>query len=231
MITFAHRGARSELPENTLPAFRRALELGASGLESDAWVSSDGEVVLVHDEVVRRGLRRWRVPRAAAADLATVDIPRLADLYEELGTDFELSLDVKDPRAASPIVELARSHGAAERLWICSPSVRLLRGFRPEAPDVKLVHSRSRHEIGPLERHAAGLSSIGIDAMNLHHSEWSAGLVVLFHRFSLRAFAWDAQETRHLRAMLRYGVDAVYCDDVARMVAVVSEWGATADSA
>jgi len=31
--------------------------------------------------------------------------------------------------------------------------------------------------------------------------------------------------------MLRYGVDAVYCDDVARMVAVVSEWGATADSA
>jgi len=97
VITFAHRGARSELPENTLPAFRRALELGASGLESDAWVSSDGEVVLVHDEVVRRGLRRWRVARALAADLATVDIPRLLDLYEELVTDFELSLDVKDP--------------------------------------------------------------------------------------------------------------------------------------
>ena len=60
VITFAHRGGRADLPENTLPAFRRALELGARGLETDARLSADGEVVLVHDERVRRGLRRFR---------------------------------------------------------------------------------------------------------------------------------------------------------------------------
>src|SRR5262249_4932108 len=54
VITFAHRGARIEEPENTIAAFRRALERGASGLETDVWLSSDGEVVCAHDPVVGR---------------------------------------------------------------------------------------------------------------------------------------------------------------------------------
>jgi glycerophosphoryl diester phosphodiesterase len=65
--------------------------------------------------------------------------------------------------------------------------------------------------------------------MNLHHSEWTAGLVALFHRFDVRAFAWDAQQVRHLRAMLQIDVDAVYCDSVDRMVATVAEWTESPD--
>jgi glycerophosphoryl diester phosphodiesterase len=76
----------------------------------------------------------------------------------------------------------------------------------------------------PLERHAHDLATLGIDAMNMHQSEWTAGLVSLFHRFDVKAFAWDAQEVRHLRAMLRIGVDAVYCDRPERMVETVNTW-------
>jgi glycerophosphoryl diester phosphodiesterase len=232
-ITFAHRGARTEAPENTLPAFRRALELGAAGLETDAWLSVDGEVVLVHDRVARRGLRRRTVPKSSAADLAALGVPRLADLYAELGSAFELSIDVKDRAAADPIVGLARAkggRGAPGRLWLCHASMRYLAGLRERMPDVKLVHSRRRQHIeAPLERHAADLAASGIDTMNLHHSEWTAGLVALFHRFDVRAFAWDAQQVRHLRAMLQIDVDAVYCDRVDRMVATVAEWTESPD--
>ena len=55
-------------------------------------------------------------------------------------------------------------------------------------------------------------------------AEWTAGLVGLFHRFGLRAFAWDVQEARHLRAVLAMQVDGVYSDHVDRMVATVAEW-------
>jgi glycerophosphoryl diester phosphodiesterase len=226
-ITFAHRGARTEAPENTMPAFRRALELGATGLETDAWVSADGEVVLVHDRVARRGLRRRNVPKSTAAALAELDVPRLADLYAELGSAFELSIDIKDRAAAEPIVELARAagDGAPGRLWLCHASARFLSELREEMPDVKLVHSRGRQHIdAPLERHAADLASSGIDTMNFHYSEWTVGLVALFHRFGVKAFAWDVQEVRHLRAMLGMNVDALYCDRVDRMVASVTEW-------
>lgn len=232
-ITFAHRGARAEAPENTLAAFRRALERGARGLETDAWLSGDGEVVLVHDRVVRRGLRRRKVDATRADDLARLDVPRLADLYAELGSAFELSIDVKDRAAAEPIAELARttSDGAPERLWLCHPSLRFLSDLRERLSDVKLVHSRRRRHIeAPLERHAANLAESGVDAMNLHHTEWTAGLVALFQRFDVRAFAWDVQQVRHLRAMLRMNVDAVYCDHVDRMVTTVADWLSSRDA-
>lgn len=226
-ITFAHRGARADAPENTLEAFRRALELGARGLETDAWLSADGEVVLVHDPLVRRGLRRRKVSTSRAHELARFDVPRLTDLYAELGSEYELSIDLKDTATARPIVETARAagDGAVERVWLCHPNAGFLASLRSDVPDVRLVHSHRRSGIDvPIERHAADLASGRIDAMNLHHTEWSAGLVALFHRFEVRAFAWDVQETRHLRRMLRIGVDGVYCDHVERMVAAVAEW-------
>jgi glycerophosphoryl diester phosphodiesterase len=61
--------------------------------------------------------------------------------------------------------------------------------------------------------------------MNMHHTDWTKGLVALFHRFDVRAFAWDVQETRYLRAVLGMGMDGIYCDRVDRMMAAVGEWG------
>ena len=224
VITFAHRGARLLEPENTIPAFRTALEMGATGIETDVWLSSDGDVVCAHDPVVSKGLRRRRIASTSADELAAMGIPRFADVYRELGTGYECSVDVKTPEAAGRLVDVAREHDALERLWVCSPDVALLQTLRAE-PRVRLVHSDRRRSISaPLERHAFELASARIDAMNLHHTEWTAGLVSLFHRFEIRAFAWDTQEVRHIRAVLAMGIDAVYCDRPDRMVATVSEW-------
>jgi glycerophosphoryl diester phosphodiesterase len=224
VITFAHRGARLEERENTIPAFRRALEAGVSGLETDVWASADGEVVCAHDPVVSKGLRRKRIASTTAAELAHLEVPRLADVYAALGTAYELSVDVKEAAVAPMLVEVARAHDALTRLWVCSQDLELLRTLRPE-PLVKLVHSTRKRAIeAPMERHASDLADLGIDAMNMHHTEWTAGLVSLFHRFGVRAFAWDTQEVRQLRAVLRMGIDAVYCDRPDRMVATVSEW-------
>lgn len=225
VITFAHRGARVEEAENTLVAFRRALVLGASGIETDVRLSADGMVVCAHDPTVGRGRRRIRVDRSTAAELAEHAVPRFDEVYADLGSVFECSVDVKDPAAARPLLRVAEAHGALERLWLCSPDLELLSELRDERR-VRLVHSVRREEVSiPLERHAHDLGAAGIDAMNMHHTEWTAGLVALFHRFGILAFAWDAQETRHLRAVLAMGIDAVYCDRPERMAAVVGEWG------
>jgi len=229
-ITFAHRGARALLPDNTIAAFRHALQRGARGLETDAWISGDRQVVLVHDGLVwtrRLGVIPWRlrIDRTPAQRLAQIDIPRLVDLYEELGSDYELSIDLRDPDVAHEILEVARAHGDPTRLWLCAASMRRLRTIREETSEAHLVHSQRRERLPETpERHAANLADAGIDAMNMHHSEWTAGLVALFHRFGVLAFAWDVQEVRHLRAVLRMGIDAVYCDHVDRMVATVAEW-------
>jgi glycerophosphoryl diester phosphodiesterase len=224
-ITFAHRGARADLPENTLPAFGRALERGARGLETDAHLSADGEAVLVHDPAFRRGLRRVRVAATSASDLAQHDVPSITDLYRELGAVYELSIDLKSDGVEAVILGAAAQVDAVERLWLCSPSVSRLSSVRERSTAVKLVHSTQRQSIrGPVERYAANLADAGIDVVNLHHTEWTAGLVELFHRFDIRAFAWDVQEVRHIRSALAVGVDAIYSDFVDRMVATVAEW-------
>jgi glycerophosphoryl diester phosphodiesterase len=224
-ITFAHRGASADAPENTLAAFRLALDLGARGLESDARLSADGEVVLVHGAMARAGWRRKRVAQSSADELAELDVPRLADLYAQLGTDYELSLDVYDPAAGTVLLDVAREAGALDRLWLCSSKTPLLVKLGARAPEAHLVHSIRRRRLDvPLERHAALLAERGIGVVNMHRSDWSTGLVGLFHRFDVQAFAWDAQEVRHLRELLAMDVDALYSDHVARMVATVGEF-------
>jgi glycerophosphoryl diester phosphodiesterase len=226
-ITFAHRGGRADAPENSLDAFRRALEVGATGLESDARLAADGQVVLVHGPMIRTGLRRAKVRDLPVPRLAELGIPRLADLYAEVGTDFELSLDLKEPGVAEPVLAVARAAGAVGRLWLCAREVSDLEAVRRLDADVSLVHSLGRRAYGDaLERHASRLARSGIAALNLRDPEWSLGLVTLAHRFGLLAFAWDAQEYRRIRALLEMGVDAIYSDHVERLVAAVGEWDA-----
>jgi glycerophosphoryl diester phosphodiesterase len=226
-ITFAHRGGRDEHPENTPAAFRSALARGVRGLETDAWLSADGEVVLRHDEWLWTrvlGIVPWRrrVGRAVAGRLAPHGVATLRGLYEELGADYELSIDLKTPDVGPAIVEVARRHGDPGRLWLCSGSPDALRRLREAYPEIHLVHSQRRSRLsGSVERHAADLRELGIDVMNMPHTDWSAGLVALFHRFDRQVFAWDVQEERHLRAMVRLGVDGVYSDHVERMVSIV----------
>ena len=203
-----------------MEAFQLALRLGATGLESDVWLTADGVPVLDHDGKVKTGLRSRPIGTVDRAALPA-HVPTLEDLYAECGTGYELSLDVKDPEAAGAAADVARAAGggATDRLWICHPEWELLAEWRKGLDDVHLVDSTKLKTMrqGP-ERRAAQLSAAGIDAVNLRYPEWTGGLTTLFHRFGVLAFAWDAQHERILSSLLRMGIDGVYSDHVDRMV-------------
>ena len=217
-VLFAHRGARAHAPENTIEAFTLGLRLGATGLESDVWLTADGVAVLDHDGVIGGLLRRKQIGQVDRADLPD-HIPSLAELYEACGTDYELSLDVKDPAVIDEVLRVATEAGAPERLWLCHPDIDLLGEWRERNQAIKLVNSTRMAVLEHgAERRAAQLRERDIDALNLHHSEWSAGTVALLHRFRRRCFGWDAQHLRVISALLDMGIDGVYSDHVDRLV-------------
>jgi glycerophosphoryl diester phosphodiesterase len=220
-IAFAHRGARAHAPENTLQAFTLALKLGATGIESDAWLTSDNIVVLDHDGVVRRGLRRVPISEISRANLPT-HIPTLQDLITTCGDNFDLSLDLKDVQAFLPTVQVLHDSGFdMSRVWLCHWDVDVLLAHRPLVADVRLVDSTRFTKIPEgLERRAHKLRQHGIDAINLHYSDWTGGLATLVHRFDVMAFGWDLQFESHLTNCMRMGLDAVYSDYVDRMMDV-----------
>ena len=217
-VAFAHRGASAHAPENTLEAFRLALRLGANGLETDAWLSADGRVVLDHDGTVRRGLRKRPLSGIHSSDLPG-HMPLLDAVLSELGNGFHLSIDLKDPTVAAAIAHVTAEHGfSGPNLWLCSPDVDVLVTCRDLMPSANLVHSTrlSRLRNG-VERHCDELRNRGVTALNLHHSEWNGGTVVLCHRFGRLALAWDLQHREHMESALLMGIDAVYSNHVDMM--------------
>lgn len=218
-IAFAHRGARADAPENTLVAFRLALQKGATGLESDVWLTADGVPVLDHDGLLGRRKKQpiGEVPRA---DLPP-HVPSLVELIEGCGTRFHLSLDLKHPATVQPVLDciVAAAPGMLSRTWLCHPDLDLLTSIRERNADVRLVNSTRLDRLGEsAERRAARLAALGIDGINLRKDAWSGGLVALFHRFERTAFAWDVQFEHELVPLFRMGIDAVYSDYVDRMM-------------
>ena len=215
-IAFAHRGASAHAPENTIEAFRLARRLGATGLESDVFVTDDGIPVLDHDGVIGSVLRKRPICDISRRDLPE-HIPSLAELYEAVGNDFELSLDVKDPAAFEAVVEVARQADAEERLWLCHPDLQLISSWRQQT-SARLVNSLRLAKISEgLELRAAKLADFGVDALNMRYPDWNAGRVSVVHRFELFALGWDAQQHREIAALYDMGIDGVFSDHVDRL--------------
>jgi glycerophosphoryl diester phosphodiesterase len=223
-ITFAHRGARAHAPENTIEAFQLALDMGAAGIESDVWLTRDGVPVLDHDGTVGR-MRKRRIADVRRADLP-VHIPTVAELIEVCGSEYELSLDLKDPLSGRQVIATINQHAPdlVNRTWLCHHDVDLLSELRRADVRVRLVNSTRLARLGEgPERRAARLAEAGIDTINLRKEDWNGGLVTLFHRFERFAFAWDLQHEHELRPAFRMGMDGVYSDFVDRMMAAFSD--------
>ena len=219
-ILFAHRGASAYSPENTLESFALALKLGATGLESDIWATRDGVLVLDHDGVVKSRLRSKPIAEFDRSALPS-HIPSLEQLLQHCGTQYQLSLDVKDPVVFETIENTVANidESMLERMWLCHPSSELLMSKRDSILHCKLVDSTRLAKIkeGP-ERRAANLASSGIEACNMHHTDWNGGLVALFHRFNIVSFGWDMQHESVLENAIRMGLDGVFSDWPDRMI-------------
>jgi glycerophosphoryl diester phosphodiesterase len=152
-LVLGHRGASAEAPENTLAAFRLALDQGADGVELDVWRCATGEVVVAHDEDTRRvaGVS-LRVPDSPLAALRSLDVgawkgdrfrgermPLLSDVLEAFPgavVNVELKSRGRDLRLAEAAARVVARAGAEGRVVVSSFDWRLVVAFRLAAPEV-----------------------------------------------------------------------------------------------
>ncbi len=120
----AHRGASGEYPENTLLAFSKALEQGADAFELDVRLTADGVPVVLHDPTLERttdgsgpvaalGLRDVRRAKTAGGE----PIPTLAEVLVRFPAT-PLVIEVKEARAARPVLAVLRTHDAERRVLV-----------------------------------------------------------------------------------------------------------------
>jgi glycerophosphoryl diester phosphodiesterase len=209
---FAHRGGRAHGPDNILPTFAKALERGATALETDAWVTADGVVVLDHDGLHRAGSPdEVSIADVQRAELAT-HIPTLEELYVQCGTDFELAIDVKGDGGGVAIRDVAHRYDAADRLWLFTPSSSRPGVVAPAHAGVtvrgKQLRRASRTAV--LDQ----LQRDGIEAVNARWPYWRHSAVEAVHARGMLAFAWDVQRAAVVGHCRRLGIDGIFSDHV-----------------
>lgn len=224
-FAFAHRGGLdSGAAQNTLAAFADALARGCD-LESDVRLAADGVPVLVHDAVWVRG--PWPVVTAALPSgvLRRWGVCTLEELFAELGTDFELSLDLKSPRAISPLLAVLRKATMRGRTWVTHDDLGLLGRVRAADEVVRLAHEAPMGRIRQAGRtapeHLALLAACRIDAQNTTWTGWSQELLARARGHGLRAFGSLAQTKAELADAASRGLDGIYSDHLTDMKAAL----------
>ncbi len=227
----AHRGASKYAPENTLPAFELALEQGADGVELDAKLSADGEVVVIHDASVDRTTGgHGKVSQLTLAEMRALDagalfeerfrgtrIPTLAEVFEALGSRAIINVELTNYSTpldglVNKVCALVKAHGLQERILFSSflgLNLRRARRLLPEVPCGLLAFPGWK---GAWAR-SFGFMFSDFEALHPHLSDASARQVSRVHQLKRRIVAWTVNGREEIERLKGWGVDGFITDD------------------
>ena len=216
-LCIGHRGARGHEPENTLRSVRRALELGAHGIEIDVWFT-DGELVVIHDARLDRTTNgRGYVSRKTFAQLRALDagqgerIPTLREVFETVDRRAFVNVELKGRRTAGPvsalIAEFVEQRGWSYEDFVVSSFSRAeLRAIADPRIPIALLLAR------PTRLYPLSARRVRASAVNPALRYVTRQFVEDAHRRGLRVFVYTVNEPADIARMREWGVDGVFTD-------------------
>ena len=217
-IVIAHRGASAEEVENTLPAFERAIELGADYVEFDVQASADGALVVFHDLRLDRLTPEKGPLRARPLEaLRELGIPTLEDVLELTAGRIGVVAEIKSPW-------LFRRHDIVARTVCLLPAEGIVASFSRRA----VLETRHVRPSLRTVQHIGFGASIRAAA----DFAWAAGFadarvsargVAKAHRLGLQALVYTVNDPERVVALRDLGVDGVFTDLPDRALAALAD--------
>jgi glycerophosphoryl diester phosphodiesterase len=239
--TIAHRGASGHAPENTMAAFRRAVELGATFIETDLQITRDARVVAMHDLTLDRTTNgKGQLHMLTLEQIRALDagawfggggagafngerVPTLEEILDfAKGHDVIFYLEIKSGSAwgvENAVVAALRDQNASARVVILS--------FDPAALDA--VHRLDATMMtGFLCEHPSGdlverTVRAGARQLVARGDLITPGVVEKAHRAGLQVAAWTINEPEQMRHLIATGVDGIITDYPDRLLCVLRE--------
>jgi glycerophosphoryl diester phosphodiesterase len=242
----AHRGFSREGLENSMAAFRAAVELGYRYLETDVHTTSDGVLLLFHDDSLDRVTDgRGRISELTAAEVAAARIGgrEPVPLFDELVTEFpevRLNLDVKDWSSVRSLADGIERHHAHQRVLVASFSDRRRRAVLkllslPVASSAGVMTNTLFVVLGPLMpaawlrrvlRHALrDVQALQVPVRYGAFRVVTAGYVRRAHALGLLVHVWTINDPAEMRRLLELGVDGIVTDRADLLKQVLLERG------
>ena len=233
-IVTAHRGVSSAAPENTLPAFALAVELGSQRAELDVQMTRDGVVMVTHDTSLRRctghnaniydltydQVRQLDAGRWFGPAYTGTQIPTLEEVLDLCKGRLQLNVEIK-PNAATPELEaetvrILREKGFASDCVITSQSYETLCKVKELAPEIPTGYILALGVGTYYDLPAA-------DFFSVESSFITSGMVQQIHLRGKTISAWTVNREEEAREMLSLGVDDVITDKPAMVQALLQE--------
>ncbi|MEZ4865883.1 MAG: glycerophosphodiester phosphodiesterase family protein [Caldilineaceae bacterium] len=227
---FAHRGAKAVAPENTLPAFQRALEMGVDGIELDVHCSKDGKLVVIHDESLERTTTgHGKVSDYTAAELARVDagspfspqfagvgIPTLDQVFDLVGNRCLVNVEIKtdDPlggNQAEPLLALIQARKLYDQVIVSSFSPEALIQVRWLDPKVQLGLLYYL-PLPPYLRHAWFTPILRPDALHPAYKLVDEALMAWAREVGCPVNVWTVNDVTEAQRLAAIGVNVIMSD-------------------
>lgn len=231
-VIVGHRGGAGLAPENTLAAFRNALELGIDGIEFDVQRTVDGEVIVFHDEVVDRITgESGRVEHLTLEEIKRLDvgknfdpkftgerIPTLRETFEFLrGTELILHIEFKDAwlfeGIEQQVVKLIREFDYVERVQLRAfyhPALFTAHQIDPEIAISELWY-----------QHMPTAEETNFRTINAMAEYYTAEVIADIHGRGQKATAWTVNETDIAEKLIEMGIDGMTSDFPDRLMPLV----------
>jgi len=222
---WAHRGASGYAPENTLESFKRAVEMGAEGIELDVQLTKDGQLVVIHDETVdRTSDHKGFVKDIDFAEIRTYNfnnhnseyefcmIPTLEEVFELIKpTDMVINIELKTgvfeyPGIEEKVLELVDKYEMGDRIIYSSfnhYSVKKIRELRPESYCAFLHTDRIINIAEYAHEHQMNA---------LHPGFWILAdprYLREARKYNLEINSWTINDEPYIYMALKLGIDAI----------------------
>lgn len=225
-LIIAHRGASAYAPENTLAAFKKAIELGADGIELDVHLSKDGEVVVIHDySVDRTSNGKGQVAELSLKELKALDfgnwfsgqyrnenIPLLEEVLELLkGWNGLLNIEIKHNRLEGcsqieeKVLKLLHTYGFLDKVIISSFDHYSLIKIKEIEPSIRICPLYTAALYKPWE-YAASLNAF---AIHPHYHTVTPDVVNQCHERGINVNVYTVDLPQHIKLMMDAGVDGI----------------------
>lgn len=211
-LVLGHRGAPREAPENTMRAFRLAVEQGADGVELDVQPSADGAPVLIHDDTLQRTTdRRGAVAALPWAEIAGAraggePVSRLEEAAAWAAeTGAWLNVEIKSPGAEAASVRAIRDAGMMERTFFSSFYPEIVAEVGRVAPDAARFFLTERWN----DEVRAGVRALGVQGVCAKVTIATPALLDELRAEGLHACVWTVDHPGRMRDLLRAGVAAI----------------------
>ncbi len=240
----AHRGIPDIHPENTIPAFERAIELGADSIELDVRLSSDHIPMVYHyfylDVITSTSgtifdytceqLRN--VPINGKNGSEKYQIPTLMEVLEIIGGRIGLEIEIKgpEPESAKIVADALSNH---KRIWetieVTSYEPSLLRDFHLECPNIPIDFIFPRSESW-MKLDVVSYAAIqrarqaGARAVHLHPTQLSSQVVDEMGKNNLEIHTWDVNDEQTLKAVADLSIPQICTDNFQQIKNLRQQW-------